>query len=133
MDHDAAHKYIYALPEVTADLLRLVLPDWAGRLDWAGMKRALVLMQPAEIRTAVRGRGLDGRWTAGGGLASRQPGGGDGSAATERSAEGAAAAAAGRGGLLPRPGERIVPAGAARLGEGAVGGQDGQGRRLSVL
>ena len=35
MDHDAAHKYIYALPEVTADLLRLVLPDWAHRLDFA--------------------------------------------------------------------------------------------------
>ena len=40
MDHDAAHKYIYALPEVTADLLRLVLPDWAGRLDFATLEDA---------------------------------------------------------------------------------------------
>ena len=34
MKHDAAHKHIYILPEVTADLLRLVLPDWADRLDF---------------------------------------------------------------------------------------------------
>ena len=40
MDHDAAHKYIYALPEVTADLLRLVLPDWADRLDFATLEDA---------------------------------------------------------------------------------------------
>ena len=244
MDHDAAHKYIYALPEVTADLLRLVLPDWAGRLDfatledasseffdarhgkrvsdmvwrvhlrggrlknggrprilaliefqsevdrrmarrmreyadllldrlvrrglpqregglpwvlpivvyngsepwtafgrssdlaalpWAGMERALALMQPQKYAAAVCGRGLDGRWAAGGGLALGQSGGGDGSLAAKRPAEGAAAAAAGGVGPLPRPGERIVPAGAARLGAGAVDGQDGQGRRLSVL
>ena len=34
MKHDAAHKHIYILPEVTADLLRLVLPDWADHLDF---------------------------------------------------------------------------------------------------
>ena len=33
MDHDAAHKYIYSLPEVTADLLRLVIPGWVRELD----------------------------------------------------------------------------------------------------
>ena len=33
MDHDAAHKHIYSLPEVTADLLRLVVPDWVDELD----------------------------------------------------------------------------------------------------
>ena len=74
MDHDAAHKYIHALPEVTTDLLYLVLPDWAGRQDWAGMERALALMQPAEVRTTVRGRGLDGRWAAGGGGPLPRPG-----------------------------------------------------------
>ena len=33
MDHDAAHKFIYALREVVADLLRLVIPDWVDDLD----------------------------------------------------------------------------------------------------
>ena len=33
MDHDAAHKHIYALPAVVADLLRLVVPAWADDLD----------------------------------------------------------------------------------------------------
>lgn len=33
MDHDAAHKFIYALPEVAADLLHLVAPDWVEDLD----------------------------------------------------------------------------------------------------
>ena len=33
MDHDAAHKYIYSLAEVTADLLRLVIPSWVDELD----------------------------------------------------------------------------------------------------
>ena len=33
MDHDAAHKYIYSLPEVAADLLRLVAPQWVDELD----------------------------------------------------------------------------------------------------
>ena len=33
MDHDAAHKYIYSLPAVAADLLRLVAPQWVGELD----------------------------------------------------------------------------------------------------
>ena len=40
MKHDAAHKHIYILPEVTADLLRLVLPDWAGRLDFGTLEDA---------------------------------------------------------------------------------------------
>ena len=33
MDHDAAHKCIYSLPEVTADLLRLIIPGWVDELD----------------------------------------------------------------------------------------------------
>ena len=33
MDHDAAHKFIYALHEVVADLLRLVIPEWVDELD----------------------------------------------------------------------------------------------------
>ena len=33
MDHDAAHKYIHSLPEVAADLLRLVIPGWVDELD----------------------------------------------------------------------------------------------------
>ena len=35
MDHDAAHKYLYTLVPVVADLLRLVVPDWADDLDLA--------------------------------------------------------------------------------------------------
>ena len=35
MDHDAAHKYVYMLAAVVADLLRLVVPDWADDLDLA--------------------------------------------------------------------------------------------------
>ena len=35
MDHDAAHKYLYTLAPVVADLLRLVVPDWAEQLDLA--------------------------------------------------------------------------------------------------
>ena len=38
MDHDAAHKHIYGLPEVTADLLRLVAPDWVDELDLATLE-----------------------------------------------------------------------------------------------
>ena len=38
MDHDAAHKYIYSLPEVMADLLRLVVPGWVDELDIATLK-----------------------------------------------------------------------------------------------
>ena len=35
MDHDAAHKYLYTLAPVVADLLLLVVPDWAEQLDLA--------------------------------------------------------------------------------------------------
>ena len=38
MDHDAAHKYIHGLPEVAADLLRLVAPGWADELDLATLQ-----------------------------------------------------------------------------------------------
>ena len=38
MNHDAAHKFIYSLPEVTADLLRLVAPDWVDELDLATLE-----------------------------------------------------------------------------------------------
>ena len=38
MDHDAAHKYIHGLPEVAADLLRLVAPGWADELDLATLE-----------------------------------------------------------------------------------------------
>ena len=232
MKHDAAHKHIYILPEVTADLLRLVLPDWADRLDFetledvsseffdanhdkrvsdmvwrvqlrGGRKKngerpsLLILIEfqsevdwhmarrmreytdlllarlvrrdrpqregglpwvlpivvyngqqaldgaraklrpgapalggdgagagaaaAAEVRSAVGRCGLDSRGATGGGLASGQSGGGDRSAAAVRLAEGTCAATAGGGGALPRPCERLVPAGAACLGEGTMG------------
>ena len=35
MDHDAAYKYLYTLAPVVADLLRLVVQDWAEQLDLA--------------------------------------------------------------------------------------------------
>ena len=38
MDHDAAHKYIHGLPEVAADLLRLVAPGWVDELDLATLE-----------------------------------------------------------------------------------------------
>ena len=38
MDHDAAHKFIYALREVVADLLRLVIPGWVDVLDLATLE-----------------------------------------------------------------------------------------------
>lgn len=38
MDHDAAHKHIYHLPAVVADLLHLVAPDWVGELDFANLE-----------------------------------------------------------------------------------------------
>ena len=38
MDHDAAHKFIYALRDVVADLLRLVIPDWVDELDLATLE-----------------------------------------------------------------------------------------------
>ena len=38
MNHDAAHKYIYGLPEVAADLLRIVARDWVGELDLATLE-----------------------------------------------------------------------------------------------
>ena len=38
MDHDAAHKHIYTLPAVAADLLRLVVPDWVDELDLATLQ-----------------------------------------------------------------------------------------------
>ena len=38
MDHDAAHKYLYTLAPVVADLLRLVVPDWADQLDLAALE-----------------------------------------------------------------------------------------------
>ena len=38
MDHDAAHKHIHSLPEVAADLLRLVAPEWAHELDFTTLE-----------------------------------------------------------------------------------------------
>ena len=38
MDHDAAHKHIHGLPEVAADLLRLVAPEWADELDFTTLE-----------------------------------------------------------------------------------------------
>ena len=38
MDHDAAHKYIYSLDSVVADLLRLVIPDWVELLDLTALE-----------------------------------------------------------------------------------------------
>ncbi len=33
-DNDGAHKFAFGVPEVFADLLRLVFPEWAGALDF---------------------------------------------------------------------------------------------------
>ena len=38
MDHDAAHKYLYMLDDVAADLLRLVVPGWVDDLDLAAIE-----------------------------------------------------------------------------------------------
>ena len=38
MDHDAAHKYLYMLNDVVADLLRLVVPRWVDDLDLAAIE-----------------------------------------------------------------------------------------------
>ena len=38
MDHDAAHKYLYMLNDVVADLLRLVVPGWVDELDLAAIE-----------------------------------------------------------------------------------------------
>ena len=38
MNHDAAHKYIYMLATVVADLLRLVVPEWADDLDLSSVE-----------------------------------------------------------------------------------------------
>ena len=38
MDHDAAHKYVYMLAAVVADLLRLVVPEWVDDLDLATLE-----------------------------------------------------------------------------------------------
>ena len=50
MDHDAAHKYIYALREVVADLLRLVVPDWADDLDHTTLEDLSAELFDAEHR-----------------------------------------------------------------------------------
>ena len=50
MDHDAAHKYIYALREVVADLLRLVVPDWADDLDHTALEDLSAELFDAEHR-----------------------------------------------------------------------------------
>ena len=38
MNHDAAHKYLYMLAPVVADLLRLVVPEWVDDLDLATLE-----------------------------------------------------------------------------------------------
>ena len=38
MDHDAAHKYLYMLDDVVADLLRLVVPGWVDDLNLAAIE-----------------------------------------------------------------------------------------------
>ena len=38
MDHDAAHKYLYMLAPVVADMLRLVVPEWVDDLDLAAIE-----------------------------------------------------------------------------------------------
>ena len=53
MDHDAAHKYIYALREVVADLLRLVVPDWADDLDHTTLEDLSAEFFDAEHRRRV--------------------------------------------------------------------------------
>ena len=135
MDHDAAHKYIYSLPEVTADLLRLIIPGWVEELDLATLEdRSSEHLDAAHRkrlgdmawRVGFRGgrRRLDFWGAAGGGLALGEPGVGDRAAAGGRDAAGVAAAAAAGGGPLPWAGEQAVSAGTAFLGAGAVGAKD---------
>ena len=50
MDHDAAHKYLYTLAPVVADLLRLVVPDWAEQLDLAVLEDVSADHWPASFR-----------------------------------------------------------------------------------
>ena len=38
MDHDAAHKYLYMLDDVVADLLRLIVPGWVDDLNLAAIE-----------------------------------------------------------------------------------------------
>ena len=53
MDHDAAHKYIYRLPGVAADLLRLVIPGWVDELDLTTLED-----RPSEFLDAAHRRRL---------------------------------------------------------------------------
>ena len=72
MNHDAAHKFIYSLPEVTADLLRLVAPDWVDELDLATLEDRSSEYLDAAHRKRVgdmawrvcfrKGRAADGGW-----------------------------------------------------------------------
>ena len=39
MDHDGAHKLIYSLPDVVADLLRVLAAGWADKLDFSSLER----------------------------------------------------------------------------------------------
>ena len=39
MDHDGAHKLIYSLPDVVADLLRILAAGWADKLDFSTLER----------------------------------------------------------------------------------------------
>ena len=51
MDHDAAHKYIHGLPEVAADLLRLVAPDWVDELDLPSLEdRSAEFLDAAHLK-----------------------------------------------------------------------------------
>ena len=39
MDHDGAHKLLYSLPDVVADLLRILAAGWADKLDFSTLER----------------------------------------------------------------------------------------------
>ena len=50
MNHDAAHKYLYALTPVVADLLRLVVPRWVDELDRAAIEDVSAEHESASFR-----------------------------------------------------------------------------------
>ena len=71
MDHDAAHKYIYSLPKVTADLLRLVVPSWMDALDLDTLEERSSEFLDAEHRR----RQSDLAWQVG--FRGKEPSGGE--------------------------------------------------------
>ena len=92
----------------------------------ARAERDLAPLQPQRYRLVDENAGSEQDWPT------HNTGGGDGPAAAQRSARPAAAPADG-GAALPGCGARSVSPGAAFLGAGAVGTQDGCRRCISII